>query len=222
MRNIALNSIILRPLQKKLKICSAYDINSFLLLKLEMKRKILKYQPAGNIIEECKKGNPGAQNELYHKYYKMMYNTSLRIVNDHVEAEDIMQEAFISAFTNLQTFDGRVSVGAWLKRIVINKSIDYIKKVKLDVKSIDDNIRDYQDDDTTAEKTGQNVDIQQIKKAIQDLPDGYRIILSLYLIEGYDHEEIGGIMKIKPSTSRSQYTRAKKKLLDILNQSSHD
>jgi RNA polymerase sigma-70 factor (ECF subfamily) len=136
----------------------------------------------------------------------------MRIVNDDAEAEDVMQEAFLKAFTKIDTYKGEVSFGAWLKRIVINRSLDYLKKRKVQFEEINEKstqISDYQ-------METKEVNIQAIKDAIQKLPDGYRIVLSLYLIEGYDHEEISNILGISNSNSRTQYLRAKNKLRDIL------
>lgn len=168
-----------------------------------------------DIIDRCKKGEQTAQFQLYKLYYKAMYNTCYRIVSDEMEAEDIMQEAFLKAFDKLDTYSGKVSFGAWLKRIVINHSLDQIKKKKLDFKNVEEypheikEEKEEQEDDITEQ-------IEEIKSAIDQLADGYRIVLSLYLLEGYDHDEIGEILNISASTSRSQYTRAKNKLKEQL------
>lgn len=147
-----------------------------------------------------------------------MYNSSLRIVKDPAEAEDIMQEAFLSAFKNISKYKGEVSFGAWLKRIVVNRSLDCLKKKKLELFPLDNEIHKL-----PAEEVKQNFEyseeqIKRLKKGINLLPTGYRIILNLYLLEGYDHEEIGGILDISPSTSRSQFLRAKKKLIQIVSE----
>jgi len=168
------------------------------------------------IIDKCREGDSKAQFQLYKLYYKAMYNTSYRIVNDSMEAEDIMQDSFLAAFDKISTYSGKVSFGAWLKKIVINNSLDSIKKNKIEVENIEErnhNIKEEDDDDET-----EDIDykIEEIRMAINELADGYRIILSLYLIEGYDHEEIGEILGITSSTSRSQLTRAKKKLKEYL------
>jgi RNA polymerase sigma-70 factor (ECF subfamily) len=141
-----------------------------------------------------------------------MYSVSLRIINDEMEAEDVMQEAFLSAFKKINTYRGEVSFGAWLKRIVVNRSLDYLKKRKVQFEEINEKttqIKDYQ-------MGTKEVDIVMIKKAIQSLPDGYRVVLSLYLIEGYDHDEISHILGISNSSSRTQLLRAKNKLRTIL------
>lgn len=148
-----------------------------------------------------------------------MYNTSLRIVNNSQEAEDIMQEAFLAAFDKLDTYQENVSFGAWLKKIVVNKSISAIHKEKIFTNADDVNIDESIEYEVLDMSNQADIiqQVEQIKKAINALPDGYRIILSLYLLEGYDHEEISQILNITSSTSRSQYTRAKRKLLEMLN-----
>ena len=141
-----------------------------------------------------------------------MYSVCMRIINNETEAEDAMQEAFLKAFTKIDTYKGEVSFGAWLKKIVINRSLDYLKKRKVkfeEIKEKTNQIIDYQ-------METQKVNVQVIKDAIQKLPDGYRVVLSLYLIEGYDHEEISEILGISNSNSRTQFLRAKNKLRDIL------
>ena len=161
-------------------------------------------------------GEQKAQFQLYKLYYKAMYNTCLRIVNDSLEAEDIMQESFLKAFEKINFYKGEVSFGAWLKRIVVNHSLDELRKRKLITDSLEDSVYEIKEE----EKGEINIDIQwkieEIKKEINNLPDGYRIVISLYLIEGYDHDEISEIMNISSSTSRSQCARAKKKLIECL------
>jgi RNA polymerase sigma-70 factor (ECF subfamily) len=170
-----------------------------------------------DLIYGCKLGDQKAQFQIYKLYYKTMYNTSLRIVNDTMEAEDIMQEAFLSAFEKIDTYLGEVSFGSWLKKIVVNRSLDSLSKRKAIFENIDffAEIRD-ESDDETAQREELNVKVEAIKEAINTLPDSYRIILSLYLLEGYDHNEIAEIMSITSSTSRSQLTRAKQKLISKL------
>ena len=143
-----------------------------------------------------------------------MYNTSLRIVGNPTDAEDVMQESFLNAFKKINTYEGKVSFGAWLKKIVVNRSLDYLKKRKVHFEEIDERISD--EVETPMMKT-QEVDLQKIKQAIFQLPEGYRVVLSLYLLEGYDHDEISEILNISNSSSRSQLLRAKKKLRKLLN-----
>ena len=170
-----------------------------------------------DIIDRCKSGEQKAQFQLYKLYYKAMYNTCLRIVNNTLEAEDIMQESFLKAFDKINHYKGEVSFGAWLKRIVINHSLDELRKRKMDLDSIEESVYDLKEDEKEENFEEIQVKVEQIKEAINKLPDGYRIVLSLYLIEGYDHDEIGEILNISSSTSRSQCARAKKKLVERLN-----
>jgi RNA polymerase sigma-70 factor (ECF subfamily) len=166
-------------------------------------------------IDRCRKGNREAQFELYRLYYKSMYNTSLRIVKDAQEAEDIMQESFLSAFIKINTYSGKVSFGAWLKKIVINNSLDALKKKKILTQELNEELPEKVIKEE-GEEDFANIRIEEIKDEIFKLPDGYRIVLSLHLLEGYDHEEIAEILGISSSTSRSQFTRAKQKLIMIL------
>ncbi len=167
------------------------------------------------LIKACKKGNRKAQTKLYSLYSKAMFNTAYRILNNVHEAEDAMQEAFIKAFNKLDTYSETVSFGAWLKKIVVNTSLDVLRKQKEFFENIDQ-YPDIQDDEQSLNEREITFEALKIRKAIMQLPVGYRIILSLYLLEGYDHDEISGILGITASTSRSQLTRAKKKLLNIL------
>jgi RNA polymerase sigma-70 factor (ECF subfamily) len=167
-------------------------------------------------IERCRKGDRKAQFEIYRLYFKSMYNTSLRIVKDPQEAEDIMQESFLSAFVKIKTYSGKVSFGAWLKRIVINNSLDALKKRKILTQELNEEIPEKVIAEEEADTDFTNIRIEDIMNAVHDLPDGYRIVLSLKLFEGYDHEEIAEILGISSSASRSQFTRAKQKLLQIL------
>jgi RNA polymerase sigma factor (sigma-70 family) len=182
-----------------------------------MGEKGVKY---GNIhkelIERCKAGERDAQFEIYGLYYKSMYNTCLRIVNDASVAEDLMQESFLSAFSKINTYRGTVSFGAWLKRIVVNRSIDYIRKKKLNILELNNHHSDIRDEDLADDFEYSEDLIKKVKQALAILPEGYRIVLSLNILEGYNHSEVGQILGISESTSRSQLARAKKKIIGII------
>jgi RNA polymerase sigma factor (sigma-70 family) len=168
-----------------------------------------------DLIDGCKNGDQKAQFQIYKLYYKAMFNTSLRIVSDTMEAEDIMQEAFLSAFEKIDTYSGTVSFGAWLKKIVINRSLDAVSKQKAIFEDIDTHFELQEESDKGTDYIVEMEEkMHEVKIAINNLPDGYRIILSLYLLEGYDHDEIAEILGISSSTSRSQLSRAKQKLLN--------
>lgn len=144
-----------------------------------------------------------------------MYNVGLRFLGNTEDAEDIVQDSFVDAFKNLDNFKYESSFGAWLKRIVINKSINHLKAKRIPVVPMEGHEFHLADEEPIeAEAT----DIKKVKRGIALLPDGYREIINLYLIEGYDHVEIGEILGISTSTSKSQYHRAKKKLLEIINE----
>ena len=167
------------------------------------------------LVEKCKAGQSSSQYELYILYVDAMYNISMRMLGNKEDAEDIVQESFISAFKNLNSFNYDSTFGAWLKRIVINRSINYLKKKEILVVPID--VHEFHLADDVPEVTTA-VDIKKVKLGIEKLPPGYRQIINLYLIEGYDHVEISEVLTISTSTSKSQYHRAKKKLLEIINE----
>jgi RNA polymerase sigma-70 factor (ECF subfamily) len=166
------------------------------------------------IIEKSKKGNSKAQYQLYQLYAKAMYNTCYRMMNNQPEAEDMLQEAFTEAFMKLHTFRYESAFGAWLKRIVVNKCLNEIKKRKTDLNFVEDlAIYNERKDD---EEFTVGINVSDIKKAMEQLPDGSRMIFSLYLLEGYDHREIAQILNVSESNSKSQYMRAKRKIKEIL------
>jgi RNA polymerase sigma factor (sigma-70 family) len=167
------------------------------------------------LIERCRQGDRGAHFKLYQLYKRSMYNVGYRIVNNEAEAEDVLQEAFISAFRNLAYYRGDATFGAWLKRIVVNKAINYLKKRQLE-RLPDDEKWDVKEEEPLDELEHFPYSVAQVRDAIGRLPDGYRAVLSLYLLEGYDHSEIGGILGISESTSKSQFNRSKKKLKELL------
>lgn len=171
-----------------------------------------------DLIELCGKQDPKAQFKIYKLYYKAMYNSALRIVKDSYEAEDIMQEAFLSAFKNIGKYKGEVSFGAWLKRIVVNRSLDSLKKKKLELFPLESELYKLTEEETKFEAEDSKEQLEAIQHGMNLLPTGYRVILSLYLIEGYDHEEIASVLGVTASTSRSQFLRAKKKLIQILSE----
>jgi len=167
------------------------------------------------LIQRCREGDRQAYYQLYKLYSRSMYNVGFRIVNNTEEAEDVLQEAFISAFKNLHHYRGDATFGAWLKRIVVNKAINYLKKKKME-RFPDDEKWDVQEEIVADEFESFPFSVEKVKSAIESLPDGYRTVLSLYLLEGYDHGEIAGIMGITESTSKSQFNRSKKKLKELL------
>lgn len=166
------------------------------------------------IVEACKNGNRSAQFQLYELYSQAMYNICLRMLNDDADAEDMLQNSFMDVFSKLHYFRFESSIGAWIKRIVVNNCINFLKKRKL--KFVEIGEKDMPTPPNPVDWEAVQFSAEAINKAISTLPDGYRVVLNLYLLEGYDHQEISEILNISASTSKSQYSRAKKKLRDIL------
>lgn len=170
-----------------------------------------------DLIEQCKNGSRKAQFELYKLYSKAMLNISYRMLRNKQEAEDVLQEAFVEVFRRLDTFRFESTFGAWLKRIVVNRSINAINRKKEQLTFIEDmpgfNVTD---DREEYDENEIKMNVQQVMKAMEQLPEGGRIVFSLYLLEGYDHEEISQILNISESTSKTQYMRAKIKIKEII------
>ncbi|MEM9076703.1 MAG: RNA polymerase sigma factor [Bacteroidota bacterium] len=167
------------------------------------------------LLKACLKGKQSAQVEIYNRYYKAMYNTAFRIVKDTAEAEDIMQESFLNAFTKLHTFKGDVTFGAWLKRIVINNSIyHYKKQQKARSMNLDEVMYKVEDNDEVALNDNGYTELkaQKVMETMKSLKDNYRVSLTLHLIEGYDYEEISEIMNISYANCRTTISRAKESL----------
>lgn len=145
-----------------------------------------------------------------------MLNVAFRIVGNIAEAEDVLQESFLDAFNKLKDFRQETTFGLWLKQIVVNRSINLLRKRKIDLVEIDDEQLDNIPDDEFEDDEDTLLKVAQIRETMKELPDGYRVVLSLYLLEGYDHEEIGQVLNITENTSRTQFLRAKRKLAEIL------
>ena len=169
-----------------------------------------------DLVDRCKQGDALGFKALYHQYSKAMYNTALRIVNNSAEAEDVLQEAFMDAFRHIRDFENRSSFGAWLKQIVVNKSVTHLRRKKQDWIDIESAALPEIKEEDVVDESEIRYQVNQVLKGIQQLPNGYRTVLSLYLLEGYDHEEISEILGISHSTVRTQYMRAKERLLGIL------
>ena len=161
------------------------------------------------LFERCILQDQQAQMEIYRLYSRMVFATVNQLVADVMDAEELMQEAFLSAFQQMEKLGAPQAFGSWIKQIAVRKAIDYLRLKSLVWESITGDI-------PTNDDWEEETNIEQILETMKQLPDGYRVILSLYLLEGYDHEEIAEILQISASTSRSQYTRAKAKLKEKL------
>ena len=168
-------------------------------------------------IEKCKLNDRRAQLKLYNQYCNGMLSVAKRFISNTMEAEDVVQESFIKAFTKLNQFKGEVTFGAWLKRIVINKSIDLLKSKKQRLVDLEDvHLKvissDYEDEWIVED----DISIGKVKAAIEQLPEKYKYVVILYLVEGYDHQEISEILNISEIASRTQLSRGKVKLQALL------
>lgn len=163
------------------------------------------------LVEDCKLNKAKAQMQLYDKYCNAMFIITQRYVKDNFIAEDVMQDAFIKVFKHIESFKGEVTIGAWIKRIVINQCIDYLKKKRIELVSIEEKKLDVAYDDTDW-TINEKANINIVTSAINSLPEKYKVVLNLYLIEGYDHQEIAQVLSITEVASRSQLMRGKNKL----------
>ena len=159
------------------------------------------------------KGNRKAQFDLYRLYSQAMYNVCLRMVNNSLDAEDLLQQSFIDVYSKMESFRFESTIGACIKRIVVNNCINFLKKRRLKIESLDDRFHHVPDHEPVDEM---HLNVKAINGAISSLPDGYRVVFSLYTMEGYDHKEIGEILDITEATSKSQFSRARKKLRELL------
>ena len=161
------------------------------------------------LVKDCKRNKAKAQMQLYDMYCQAMFKIAFRYVKDEHIAEDVMQDAFIKVFKNIKSYKGEVTIGAWIKKIVINQSLDYLKKKQIELVSIDEMQLQITDDNWNVnEKTN----VKVVYRLINNLPEKYKVVLSLYLIEGYDHQEIAQVLNITEVASRSQLMRGKNKL----------
>lgn len=174
-------------------------------------------QNIDRIIELCKKGDHRAQLGIYNRYYKAMYNTSLRIVKDPYRAEDIMQESFLKAFSKLNNLRDANMFGAWLKRIVVNNSIYQYHKTNSSIEvPFDDVLYKIEDSEVAHEDSMQNMALNHLTNAMNQLKSNYYLVLTLHYIEGYDYDEICTILKISNANCRTMISRAKDSLRKIL------
>ena len=168
-----------------------------------------------HLIEQCRKGNRSAQLALYKQFAALLYNVCLRIIGNPQDAEEAMQDSFLKVFTRLEQYQAGTSFEAWLQQIAVRTAIDYVRHQLPEEEDLTDDYAELADEDTPDEEELQ-CSVAQVKAACQQLPAGYRVVLSLYLFEGYDMEEIASILNIRPASVRSQYLRGKRKLLEQL------
>lgn len=166
------------------------------------------------IVEECKANNRKAQLKLYKQYCDGMFCVAMRFLKNVDDAEDVTQESFIKAFQKIDQFKGDVTFGAWLKRIVINKSIDFLKSKRLQMVELDESFMSITEDDDWTVDSGINLD--EVKLAIENLPEKYKYVVMMFLMEGFDHNEISEVLGLTASNCRTRLLRGKGLLKELL------
>lgn len=167
-----------------------------------------------DVVEKCKANDRKAQLQLYRQYCDGMFAVAMRFLRNADDAEDVLQDAFINAFQKIHQYSGEVSFGAWLKRIVVNKCIDFLKAQKQDVLPLEEqHLKTVDDDDWSVTP---EITIAEVKNAIAHLPENYRYVVQLYLVEGFDHQEISQVLDIRQTASRTRLLRGKAYLKSIL------
>lgn len=165
-------------------------------------------------IQAAQKGNPVAQRYLYDAYKVPLFTVCLRYSRDRSEAEDILQEGFIKIFKDLKQYTGKGAIGAWMRKVMVNTALQYIRKWKKDWKHEDS--ADYQNAFHSSAKVFQQLGLEELTKLIQQLPPGYKMVFNLYVIEGYSHKEIAALLGINESTSKTQLFKAKAALRKLI------
>lgn len=167
-----------------------------------------------DLVSKCRRNDRKAQMQLYKQYCNGMFCVAMRFLKNNTDAEDAVQESFIKAFQKLEQFKGDVSFGAWLKKIVVNRCLDTIKLRKAEYAELNEiHLKVVDDDDWTVDD---GVTIHQVKEAIHRLPEKYRNVVQLYLVEGYDHSEISGILNLNENNCRTRLMRGKGHLKEFL------
>ncbi len=165
------------------------------------------------MIEACKQGNRTAQRQLYEKYASRMYALCLRYVRADIEAEDVLMRGFMKVYTNIQRFEGKGSFEGWIRRIVVNEALEYLRKNKTLFLQTEIEAASYQLDYQSLESS---LDAEDLQALIRQLPPGYQTVFNLYAIEGYSHKEIAEMLEISEGTSKSQLSRARSLLQQYL------
>jgi len=170
-----------------------------------------------DLIDRCIQNDKIAQMKMYDLYHRAVYGSIIRLIKNPVETEDLMQETFLNAFTNIDSYRAEASFGTWIKKIAVNGALNTLRKKSLDFSDTPE--ENLPEKESSSDENYSRFTMDEIMGEINRLSEGYRIVLNLYLLEGFDHDEIGEILKIKPVTSRTQYLRAKKKLAQNLTDS---
>lgn len=174
----------------------------------------MEYGTDHKFLEKLKQKDVLACKQLYLQYADAMYNVCVRILQHQTEAEDALQEAFIKIFNNIEQYRNESSIGSWMKQIVTNTCLNALRKKKVVLNELDENIEISENDDE--DESENDFTTEEIKDAIEELPQGYRVIFNLFMFENYAHKQIAEMLEISESTAKSQLFKAKRKLKEIL------
>lgn len=159
------------------------------------------------LVNECAKGNSKAQRALFDKFAPKMLAVCQRYLRNNQEAEDVLQDGFVKVFQKIVDFKMEGSLEGWIRRIVVNTALDTIRKNK---KLLDDiQVEEVQYKVSFTDHQFDGMDLAQLMKLIDEMPDGYRIVFNMFAIEGYSHKEIADTLGVTENTSKSQYSRAR-------------
>ncbi len=168
-----------------------------------------------DLVAKCRENDRNAQMKLYEQYCHGMFCVAMRFVKNEDDAKDIMQEAFIKAFQKLEQYKGQVTFGAWLKKIVVNRSLDFLRAKREHTVALNESYLEVAEDEDWSVADG--ISLNEVKNAMEQLGEKYRLVLQLFLMEGYDHEEISEILGISNTACRTRLLRGKGQLKEILN-----
>lgn len=174
---------------------------------MNLKLYIYKSDSEEKLIRGCQKGEASAQREIYNKYSRKMMGVCLRYVNSHFEAEDILISGFMRVFEKIGQYKHEGSFEGWLRRVMVNEALGYIRKNKSIYMEVEIEKADYQSDYHT--EASHHLEAEELLQLVQQLPTGYKTVFNLYAIEGYSHKEIAEMLGISENTSKSQLSRAR-------------
>ena len=176
----------------------------------------MEYGTDHKFLEKLKQKDVLACKQLYLQYADAMYNICLRILQHQAEAEDALQEAFIKVFNNIQQYRNESSIGSWIKQIGTNTCLNVLKKRKITFDELKDDVSESESVSENESENGNDYSTEDIKKVIEELPQGYRVVFNLYMFEDYSHRQIADMLEISESTAKTQLFKAKRKLKELL------
>lgn len=176
----------------------------------------MEYGTDHKFLEKLKQKDVLACKQLYLQYADAMYNVCLRILQHQAEAEDALQEAFIKVFNNIQQYRNESSIGSWIKQIVTNTCLNVLKKRKITFDELKDDVNESESVSENESENGNDYSVKDIKKVIEELPQGYRVVFNLYMFEDFSHKQIAEMLEISESTAKTQLFKAKRKLKELL------